>query len=233
MPQDVSTPGSRQSLLTALADRLMSVKRSHPVRAAIDGVDTAGKTVLADELAPVILARGRPIIRASIDGFHRPRAERRRLGPDSPEGYYRDSFDYAALLTSLLLPLGPNGDLRYRRAVFDYRTDSPLDTPIEVAAPDSVLLLDGVFLLRPELVDSWDLSIFVDVKFSTTLDRAMRRDVELFGSVTAVEDRYRRRYIPGQQLYLAEARPREHADIVVANDDPENPTMVPRGAQPG
>src|SRR5437868_7802169 len=109
----------RQEVLQQLADIIISIKCWHPLRLAIDGIDAAGKTTLADELALLIEAQGRPVIRASIDGFHHPRCVRYRRGPDSPEGYYEDSFDYAALRTVLLDPLGPQGNGRYRRAVFD------------------------------------------------------------------------------------------------------------------
>ncbi len=40
---------TRQDLVAVLADRIAHVKRSHPVRVAIDGVDAAGKTTLAAE----------------------------------------------------------------------------------------------------------------------------------------------------------------------------------------
>jgi uridine kinase len=131
------------------------------VRVAIDGIDAAGKTTLADDLAPLLEAGGRQVIRASLDGFHRPRSERYRRGADSPEGYHEDAFDYQALQTALLLPLGPAGNRRYRRAVFDFRQDSPLLTKEEVAPERAVLLFDGVFLLRPELTGLWDYRIFV------------------------------------------------------------------------
>jgi hypothetical protein len=92
-------------VLDELAGRLAAMRRTQPVRIAIDGVDAAGKTVLGDELAGVIRTRGRAVIRASIDGFHCPRTERRRRGSTSPEAYCRDAFDYAAVRTSLFLPL--------------------------------------------------------------------------------------------------------------------------------
>jgi hypothetical protein len=37
----------RHELLQDLAAKIITVKRPHPVRAAIDGVDAAGKTTLA------------------------------------------------------------------------------------------------------------------------------------------------------------------------------------------
>lgn len=168
------------------------------------------------------------MIRASIDGFHRPRSERHRRGPQSPEGYYRDSFDHDALRRELVDPLGADGSRTYRTAVFDFRTDSPRSVAPGHATDDAILLLDGVFLLRPELRDAWDLSIFVWVEPEESLRRALNRDVELFGSPEKVERRYRSRYLPGQQLYLEEANPLSAADLLVANDDPSAPKLSGR-----
>lgn len=219
----------RTDVLQSLAERIAALARPHPVRVAVDGIDAAGKTLLADELAAALVARGRPVIRASVDGFHRPRTERYQRGPTSPEGYYLDSFDYAATLEALLLPLGPGGSRCYRRAVFDFRTDAPLHAPQEVAPPDAVLVFDGVFLLRPELHDMWDYRIFVDVPFEVALERAEQRDISLFGSPDAVRTRYSERYIPGQRLYFERAHPKERADVIVYNDPLVNPAVSFRG----
>jgi uridine kinase len=216
----------RSVAVERLADLIDGSRVPHPVRAAIDGPDAAGKTVLADELAVALSVRGRHVIRASIDGFHRPRAARYARGEDSAEGYYRDSFDYALLRDVLLEPLGPNGTRAYRHSAFDFRTDTPVDAGLETVSDEAVLVFDGVFLFRPGLVDSWDVKIFVSVSFDETLRRALVRDVDLFGSVTEVERRYRHRYIPGQQLYFAEANPAGAADVILINDDPARPTLV-------
>src|SRR6185369_4912440 len=40
----------RQQLVTGLAARVVGLRLPHPTRVAIDGVDAAGKTVLAEEL---------------------------------------------------------------------------------------------------------------------------------------------------------------------------------------
>lgn len=60
-------------------------------------MDGAGKTTFADELLPFIEGAGRKVIRATVDGFHQPKVKRYRLGRDAPGGFYRDSYDYAAL----------------------------------------------------------------------------------------------------------------------------------------
>jgi uridine kinase len=218
----------RTEPLDHLADHLTALVLSHPVRVAIDGVDAVGKTTLADRLAPMIAVRGRPVIRASIDGFHRPRAERYRRGADSPEGYYDDSFDYPALREALLFPLGLDGDRHYRTRAFDFHSDAPIAEPPRLAPPNAILLFDGVFLLRPELDDLWDVRIFVEAAFTVTLERALRRDLTLFGDTETTRLRYERRYIPGQRLYLERVRPRERAQIVVDNNDPQRPVVFIR-----
>lgn len=204
---------------------IVSCELSHPLRVAIDGIDNAGKTSLADELSVCIEQQGRPVIRASIDGFHRPRRERYQRGSDSPEGYYEDSFDYTTLRKELLIPLGPNGNLRYRRAAFDVYADAFLTTLEEVAPSNAILLFDGVFLLRHEIVDDWDYKIFVDVAMDVALQRAIKRGIALFGSAEAVQSRYLQRYLPGQKLYLATTHPEQKADVIVKNNDPASPYL--------
>jgi uridine kinase len=213
-------------VLAALADRVSALVRPHPIRVAIDGPDTAGKTTLADELAGELARRRREVIRASIDGFHRPRAERYRQGRDSALGYYEDSFDYRQLAGVLLHPLGPGGSRLYRARVFDYRRDLADVAPTLEAAEDAILIFDGVFLLRPELATSWDLRVFLSVTSDEIIRRARIRDAELFESADEAEARYRVRYLPAQLLYSDSVLPHEIADIVIANDDPRRPVFL-------
>jgi uridine kinase len=216
---------TRAEVVETLADLIDLVRVDWSTRVAVDGPDAAGKTTLADSVASNLRLRGRTVLRATVDDFQRPRAERYRRGKYSSEGYYRDSFDYSALKRLLLEPLGPGGDSAYRTATFDYLRDSEQVGAVGVAPPNAVLIVDGVFLLRPELAAEWDLSVFVSVTADETLRRALIRDTKLFGSTEEVERRYRERYIPAQSLYFEEARPTDAATIIVANDDPAHPSL--------
>ena len=217
---------TRQELLKQLTEIIISINRPHPVRVAIDGVDAAGKTIFTNELAGSLEKTGKHVIQASIDGFHRSRKDRYVRGADSAQGYYYDSFDYDALKQAILIPLGPGGNCKYCRAVFDYRIDSPVQEPLQKAPTDSILLFDGVFLLGPELYDHWDYRVFVKVDFQTVLQRVVSRDQHLFGTPDKIRARYLKRYIPGQKIYLHKARPEENADVVIINDDPVNPRII-------
>ena len=217
----VSSP-VRDALLASVAREIVALPRPGAVRVAVDGVDGAGKSVFADELARVVTALTRPVIRAGVDGFHQPREIRYRQGRASPQGYFHDSYDYAALRAVLLDPLNPGGSGRYRRAVFDHASDRPAVAEWEQTAAGAVLLFDGIFLHRPELAGYLDYSIFLHASFQTTFARMSTRD----GFDPDPFAASNRRYVEGQRLYLAACRPAEKASVVIDNDDPLDPRIL-------
>lgn len=216
----------RQDFLKHLAIIISSVERSHPIRVAIDGVDGSGKTFMADELAEELKSSGKQIIRVSVDRFHNPREIRYQKGRNSPAGYYFDSFNNEEIINNVLQPLGSTGILQYKQAAFDFRTNSNVVSPVEQADKNAILLMDGIFLQRPELVNYWDLKIFLDVDFQFTVERAVKRDGYYLGSEQETTAIYNERYVPGQKLYFKEAKPGETADIVVDNSDFTNPIIT-------
>lgn len=217
---------NRQQTIEKLADLIAAVDRPHPLRVGIDGPGAAGKTTLADDLVEPLSRRGRTVLRASLDGFHNPPETRYRRGRHSVEGYYADSFNFDAVRRLLLQPLGPTGDRRFRRAVYDFRTESPVDAPLETAPPGAVLLFEGVFVLREELLDHWDYRLFVAADFDITTERAARRDADHFSSPDAVRAKYQSRYVPGQQMYLDRCQPDRRADAVLDNNNPATPRLL-------
>lgn len=208
--------------MTVLAGLAALVAATAPGRrglVAVDGVDGAGKTTLADRLARQVT--GRRVVRASVDGFHRPRAERYRRGRESPQGCYEDTFDLAALRRALLEPFA--GGAPFVTAVFDHTRDAPVAAPEQDADGDAVLLLDGVFLQRPELADCWDLVVHLQVPDDEVLRRVVVRDG---GDPEQVRHLYRTRYLPAQRLYEQHCRPAERADVLLENRDPEAPVVL-------
>lgn len=208
---------TRDALLDRLAATLAALHPDRRVRIAIDGVDGAGKTILADELAPLVVAQGRDVIRAGVDDFHHPRAVRYARGRHSPDGFFLDSYDYSALRRVLLDPLAPDGSGRYVARYFDHRADRPVTPRPQQASRTAALIFDGIFLHRPELRDGWDLSIFLQVDFAISRARNAARD----GTPDALDPDtpHGRRYGGGQQRYLWECRPADRADIVIDYDD--------------
>ena len=225
MPIVPAPSAARSELLGRVADSVRALDGSRVRRVAVDGVDGAGKTVFADELARELTAGGTTVVRASVDGFHHPREVRYRRGRASPDGFYLDSYDYATLRAQLLDPLGPEGSGRFRTAAWDWRSDSPVDPPEQRADPGDVLVLDGIFLHRSELSGSWELTVWLEVPFAVAYARMSERD----GTPSDPQHESNRRYLDGQRRYLAECDPAAHASIVVDNSDLQKPVIVERG----
>ncbi|GEL94747.1 hypothetical protein CCO02nite_14050 [Cellulomonas composti] len=216
-------------MLARVAERVPDPTRlGRPVRVGVDGTDGAGKTWFADELADVLRTGGTEVVRVSIDGFHRPRSQRYARGADSPEGYFLDSYDLDRFRADVLDPFAPDGSCEYRTAAHDVRTDEALDPPRLRAGRRCVLLVDGIFLHRDELVDAWDLSVYLAVPTAVTYARMAVRD----GCPADPADPANRRYVQGQRLYDERCAPAARAHLVVDNTDLAAPTLRPDDERP-
>lgn len=214
------------TLQRALRDEVRHNYRAGRVLLAVDGVDGAGKTVFADGFAETFAEDGVAVYRASIDDFHRPRAERYARGRTSAEGFYRDSFDYATFRRVLVDPFreGPQtaASTGFQLAAFDVRRDAVAVSQWVAAPRDAVLIVDGIFLHRPELRGLWHWSLWLDAPFETAYARMALRD----GCDPDPLAESNRRYHDGQLLYLREARPKAAASALVDNTDLAHPHRV-------
>lgn len=170
-------------------------------RIGIDGIDGAGKTLLGEEVAQLLTARGRPAVRVSLDQFERPPAERYARGELSPEGYYLDAFDFERFHAHVLSVDGPQ---------------------------ELVIVADGVFLQRPELAGLWDATVWVEADLEIAAQRGAARNRVWFDSLDDTHERYRVRYLPAQRRYIQEQRPHERATFVFRNTDLTEPQLIGR-----
>ena len=211
----------RRRLLFELADAVCRVQAAGTVRVAIDGVDGAGKSCLADELAVICEAAGRAVIRASVDGFHNPRAVL-PARPYVPRGVLLRLVRLCDAEGRSPRSAGSRRKPAVRVATFDHRLDCAIETPECIAASGDILLFDGIFWHRPELRSYWDYSIFLDVEFAVSILRGAQR-----GEGSADPDAAsNRRYVRGQELYLGSAYPTRYAIVVVNNNDLDRPFVV-------
>ena len=207
----------KKDALDALAAEIVALYAGGRVVVAIDGMDGAGKTHFANDLAVALTATGRSVFRASIDDFHRSQAERHARGADSADGYYRDSFDYSTFRRVLLEPFRMGGSTAFVTAAFDHVRDLPVQSKWRTGPKDAMLVLDGIFLNRPELAGLWNYSVWLDVPRDIAEERMLDRD-----GATENAERHR----GGQDLYLAEVNPRTTASSMIDNSDFEHPRRI-------
>ncbi|GAB3519752.1 uridine kinase [Arthrobacter monumenti] len=207
--------------IPAIADFISTqLPAAHRTLIGIDGVDGSGKTTFANTLAMSFPSRQTAVIH--VDDFLNPPEVRHRRGRHSPEGFWLDSYDYEALWRDVIEPLLPSGTGIYRAASFDPSKDKALQPSPQQSATDTVVIIEGMFLHLDELVNVWDLSLFLDVPFDETARRMATRD----GTEADPEHPSMRRYVGGQRMYFAAARPWERADLVIDNSDPGFPKVI-------
>lgn len=143
----------------------------------------------------------------------------------SPRGYYEDARDLSAVRRLLLDPLAPEGNRQFRTASFDLEADEPINQEPRLAGPRDVLIVDGTFLQRAELVDAWDYIVFVDVDEDTAVKRGAQRDAPSLGDYETAYATHKERYQSAFQLYLNECDPYASATAIFDNKDFLNPKL--------
>jgi uridine kinase len=212
----------REAVLADIANTIEGISDRAMIRVAIDGVDGAGKTCFADELAGLFSI---PVIRASPDSFHNPRTTRYAQGKQSPKGFYEDSFNYPKLKQLLLDPLSREPAEAYCCRYFDHQTDAEVAPDWKDPPQRAVLVFDGIFAHRPELVGYWDYSIFLDVSPEVSVKRCIEREGVTDASYDP-NDPIHSRYVQGQAIYIAACDPRSKCTIRILNEVIELPKVV-------
>ena len=209
-----------------IVEQIRNIKKSKPLLIAFDGVDTSGKTTLANKVFASMKEKGflHPI-RVQIDTFHNPKEIRKQKGELSPEGFFYDSFNYSAIFDHVISPV-KKGAKYITAGLYDYKTEKEIEKTEIPICKNSVILFDGIFMNRDELYGNWDLSIFLDITFDTVIKRALVRDMELFGSEEKIKERYISKYIPGEKIYMELCKPEERADIVIENSNYDAPVIL-------
>jgi len=122
----------------------------------------------------------------------------------------------------VLDPLSPGGSGVYVPAIHDVMDEQPVRASPLRARPESVVIVDGIFLHRDELVSYWDYSIWLDVPFEISTPRGAARG---YGNADPSHTS-NRRYVEGQRLYIAECAPAGKATVIVDNRDLNDPDFV-------
>lgn len=224
MPAPLSS--ARTRLLKDVAERVAAVRPGR-VRVVVDGYTASGKTSFGHELATALRARGRPTARATFDDFKKPWRDAREKGYDrlTGDGYYRNAPDFDSARDLLLEPAGPDGSGCVALCGHDPLTGEDHREVLVDLPPDTVLVVDSVFGMRPEYDEHWDLRIWLDVSEEVSLTRGLARDGDTDGREEA-ERIHRDRYHVSEQIYVSEVDPKAKADIVIDNTDMANPVVV-------
>lgn len=200
-------PGPRRDLIFALSEEILHRHGHGRILVAVDGADGSGTQEFADDLAQGFRFFRHAAFRASIHDFYHTWSARAGHGRDTGASYYLDTIDYSLFRRVLVDPYRMDGSVGFVTAAFDRASNTAIEPTWESGPPDAVLIVDGVFLNRPELRGLWHYSLLL----------------QLPDEVTRSGDT---RVREAQTLYERESSPAVAATVVIDNSDPERPRRI-------
>lgn len=191
---------------------------------AIDGIDGSGKSTFARRLLASLDAESTSSVIVSVDDFRRPIDWSSVEGCEA-EAYWERYYDLELAESSLRAFLaGTPGVTIPRYDVMSERIDGTRDLVFEGA---TVAIVEGVFPLRIPAVDA-GLLVYLETSESEARRRIIERDRAKQRTREAIEARIDLRYIPSQARYRIAFTPRERADVVIDNQNPDLPRVLKR-----
>ena len=168
---------------------------------AIDGPGGAGKSTLARLLKEQLKTLGWLVAVVKHDDFYLPSHQRANqqaevIGCD---------FDWERLRDQVLTPIREGRLADYQR--YDWETD--VLSEWRTISVSDVVLVEGVYTMRRELADLYDLKIWVECPRELRLARGIARDGEK-ARPTWEED-----WMPKEDDYVKTHLPHERADLSI------------------
>lgn len=183
--------------------------RLHPERAtivAVSGYGGAGKSTLAARLAAAL--GGAAVV--PVDDFWLPERDARSSD--------WSAYDWPRLREQVLEP-ARRGDRVLRYQPLDPRDALAGSGDGERAwrevAPVAALIVEGVGLLRPDLLPDFDVTVWIDCPLEVAAERGILRDRAEYGIETAAD--WRERWVPNDRDFFARFRPDLAADFLYSN----------------
>lgn len=186
--------------------------RERTLIVGIDGAGGAGKSTISDTLEKELRSEGYNVAVFHIDDMIHPRAV--RYNDDYPqwEQYYYLQWRYDYFMREVISPIREGRSLGPIE-LYDKENDSYKTVLSDIPA-GSIVIVEGVFLLRSELEGAFDVTVYIDVSKEERLERVLKRDGYI-GDSEAILKKYNERYFPAEDHYLEECSPKEKADIII------------------
>ena len=168
---------------------------------AIDGLGGAGKSTLARLLKEQLKMLKWIVAVVKHDDFYLPSHQRENQQAKVIGG----DFEWERLRDQVLTPIREGRSAHYQR--YDWETDVLAEWHT-ISAPD-VVLVEGVYTMRRELTNLYDLKIWVECPRAIRLARGIARDGEKSRPI------WEQDWMPKEDDYVKTHLPHERADLSI------------------
>ncbi|HEX6719798.1 MAG TPA: hypothetical protein VF088_22015 [Pyrinomonadaceae bacterium] len=201
-------------VIRKILERRASVADTRSLLVGVSGIDGCGKGYLARQLEAHLALHGVISAIVNVDGWLN--LPEKRFDQRAPaENFYENAIRFDEFFTKLVIPLR---DRRSVHLVADFveETASRYRKHTYDVKDVSVVLVEGIFLFKPQYRKHFDLTIWIDCSFPTALARAIDRAQEGLSPANTIAA-YDTIYFPAQRIHLAQDKPRDNADLIFEN----------------
>ncbi|MCH7322610.1 kinase [Solibacillus sp. MA9] len=179
-----------------------------PFIVAIDGLSGAGKTTIVNQLVNEI----ENVVILHIDDHIVKREMRYNTGHDEWFEYYQLQWDTNYLKERLYKKLHQN-EKQLHLPFYDKEKDIHISKSIQIP-PKSIVIIEGIFLLREEWKAFYDYIIFLDCPKEVRYERVLHRDTYI-GNLEERLMKYQNRYWVAEDYYLKMQNPFKLAHTIM------------------
>ncbi|HEX6168333.1 MAG TPA: hypothetical protein VFZ33_01475 [Chitinophagaceae bacterium] len=208
------------SYISELADNIIEKFKIHSstntFTVGISGIDASGKGYITGFLQKELEKKNYKVANINVDPWQNPIPI--RLQKDDPaENFYQNVFRWDNFFTQLIVPLRTNRHIYLQTTLI--RTDGDFYYSFIYDFNDiDILLIEGIFLFKQELLNYYDWKIWIDCSFETGIYRAIERNSEKLSREQLIHD-YNTYYYPAQIYHFQRDDPKDVSNIIYCNDE--------------
>lgn len=165
----------------------------------IDGCGGSGKSTIADKIKEIF--ENTTIVH--MDDFYYPSDKiLKGLPQEKPIG---SDFDWSRLYQQVILPIKEDKEGKYQR--YDWNADELAEW---YSVPTGgIVIIEGVYAMRKELFDLYNITIWVDCPRKVRLSRGIERDGE------NARDMWENNWMIAEDMYMQQQKTFEKAKFII------------------
>jgi uridine kinase len=202
-----------------LIERILACRAGIPqnrsLLVGLSGIDGSGKGYLAAQVEAHLARFGVAAAILHADGWLN--LPEKRFSESAPaETFYANAIRFDEFFAQLVMPLRQQRSAHVEFDLVEEKATRHCKQTYDFKDV-AVTLVEGIFLFKPAYRKFFDLTVWIDCSFATALARAIERGQEGLSPAKTIAA-YETIYFPAQRIHLAQDKPRENADLILANE---------------
>jgi len=208
----------KSKLYKHIEKEIKSIKK--PSIIGINGANLSGKTVFSQELIAFLNEKGHKTQLICMDDFYNTKEI--RMKDNTPECYYQNAINtkkFVMLISEIIM-----GSVNKTISLLNTETDEYSNEKTFKTNMDTIVIVEGILLYKPPIDALFDYKIYLDITEEELLKRGKEINIPQFGEKSL--EIYHNLFIPVQKLYENSCKPQKNCDLLIDNNNFENPEIM-------